>query len=68
MYNDDGIKIASRYTIFYEGYLFYGDSDGLNHHDYDNWREVSSLLNAYGDIITVKDNEYGVTWENGEWC
>lgn len=67
MFNDDGEKICGRYTVIYEGYLFYGDSDGLNFHDYDRWDEVNSLMNAYGDIITVKDNEYGVSWANGEW-
>ena len=67
MFNDDGVKICGRYTVSYEGYLFYGDSDGLNSHDYDKWDDVASLIGAYGDIITVKDNEYGVTWQNGEW-
>ena len=67
MFNDEGEKICGRYTIIYEGYLFYGDSDGLNFHDCDRWDEVNSLMNAYGDFITVKDNEYGVTWANGEW-
>lgn len=67
MFNDEGEKICGRYTVIYEGYLFCGDSDGLNFHDYDRWDEVNSLINAYGDFITVKDNEYGVTWANGEW-
>ena len=67
MFNDDGEKIMSRYTVSYEGYLFFGDNDGLNFHDYDRWDEVQSLMNAYGDIITVHDNEYGVTWKDGEW-
>lgn len=67
MFNDEGEKICGRYTVIYDGYLFYGDNDGLNFHDYDRWDEVNGLMNAYGDIITVKDNEYGVTWANGEW-
>ena len=67
MFNEDGIKICGRYTVIYEGYLFYGDSDKLNFHDYDRWDDVESLINAYGDIITVKDNEYKVYWEKGEW-
>ena len=58
---------GSRYTVSYEGYLFYGDSDGLNRHDYNNWNEVQSLMAAYPDLIRVDDNEYGVIWENGEW-
>ena len=58
----------ARYTVMYEGVLFMGDSDGLNCHDYENWKEIQELLNAYGtDLITVKDNEYGVYLEKGEW-
>ena len=67
VFNDDGEKICGRYTVSYEGYLFVGDSDGINFHDYDRWDEVQSLMNAYPDIIEVADNEYGVHWKNGEW-
>lgn len=67
MYNDDGVKICSRYTVMYEGYLFSDDSDGLNMHDYDRWEDVAGLMHAYGDIIEVRDNEYDVLWKNGEW-
>lgn len=57
-----------RYTVMYEGYLFEGDkADGLNMHDYDNWDEVESLINAYGDVIEVLDHWYGVHWYKGEW-
>lgn len=58
----------ARYTVMYEGYLFMGDSDGLNCHDYDDWKEIQGILGAYGtDFITVRDNEYGVYLEKGEW-
>ena len=57
----------TRYTVIYEGYLFYGDKDGLNFHDMDRWDEVHSLMVAYPDVIEVRDNEYGVYWKNGEW-
>ena len=67
MFNEDGEKICGRYTVSYEGYLFVGDSDGLNFHDYDRWDEVSSLIDAYGDIIHVHDNEYGISFGHGEW-
>lgn len=57
-----------RYKIVYEGYLFYGDSDGLNVRWAGTWSEVEGLLKAYGeDAITVYDTQYGVTFENGEW-
>ena len=67
MFNDNGEKICGRYTVMYDGYLFFGDSDGFNAHDYDRWEDVKDLMAAYGDIITVRDNEYGVSWSNGEW-
>ena len=62
------IEEPARYTVMYEGVLFMGDSDGLNCHDYDDWKEIQGILNAYGtDLITVRDNEYGVYLEKGEW-
>lgn len=64
---ENGIKLRSKYTVYYEGYLFDGDSDGWNSIDYDDWRTVNELINAYGDMIYVEDNEYGVTWAHGEW-
>lgn len=67
MFDEEGVKIGCRYTVCYEGYLFVGDSDGLNIHYYDRWDEVQSLMRAYPDIIEVHDNEYGVTWQGGEW-
>lgn len=67
MFNDEGVKICGRYTVMYEGYLFFGDSDGLNCHDYDRWEDVQSLIYAYGDIIEMRDNEYDVHWKGGEW-
>ena len=57
-----------RYTVSYDCYLFVGDKDeGINRHEYNSWDEVQSLINAYPDVIRVDDNEYGVTWEKGEW-
>lgn len=67
MFDEEGVKIGYRYTVSYKGYLFVGDSDGWNFHGYDRWEDVNSLINAYGDIIEVEDNEYGVTWAQGEW-
>lgn len=60
-----------RYTVSYNGYLFYGDNDGLNFHHIDRWDEVKWMLDAYGNEpdldLEVKDNEYDVLWKNGEW-
>ena len=67
MFNDEGEKICERYTVMYDGYLFYGDNDGLNCHDFDRRDDVESLIHAYGDMIEVRDNEYGVYFARGEW-
>lgn len=67
MFNENGEKICGRYTVSYDGYIFFGDNDGMNFHDYDRWEDVQSLMFAYRDVITVHDNEYSVTWCNGEW-
>ena len=56
-----------RYTVWYEGYLFEGDSDGLNEHGYDKWEYAIALYVAYGDMIRIRDNRYDVTFEYGEW-
>lgn len=56
-----------RYTVWYEGYIFEGDTDGFNEHNYDRWEDAISLYNAYGDMIHIRDNEYGVSFDYGEW-
>lgn len=56
-----------RYTVWYEGHLFEGDSDGLNEHRYDKWEDAIALYVAYGNMIHIKDNRYDVTFEYGEW-
>lgn len=58
---------SARYTIWYEGYTFYGDGDGINYHDMDNWEEIASIINFYGDDIHVTDNLTGMTFEYGSW-
>ena len=56
-----------RYTVWYEGYLFEGDTNGYNEHKYDNFKDAIALYQNYGDIIHIKDNEYGITFEYGDW-
>ena len=63
----DEYEQLPKYTVWYEGYLFFGDTDGYNEHGYDRWSDVQSLIDAYGDMIHVNDNEYGVTFSHGEW-
>ena len=56
-----------RYTVIYEGRLFDDDTDGLNRHGYDSWEDAVALYYTYGDMIRIKDNEYGLTFEYGDW-
>ena len=57
----------ARYTVYYEGTLFDGDSDGINEHDYDKWDDAIALYAIYGDLIHIRDNQYDVTFAYGEW-
>lgn len=61
------VEEPSRYTVVYDGYLFEGDKETNNRHDTDDWDWVCSLIDAYGDVIVVEDNYYGVTFAKGEW-
>ena len=56
-----------RYTVMYKGFLFEGDSDGYNKHNFDRWEDAYTIYQAYPDIVSIRDNEYGVTLEDGEW-
>lgn len=55
------------YKVMYEGYIFDGDTDGLNVHYYEDWSEVKSLLDYYGDVMRVEHVISGAVWEDGEW-
>lgn len=63
----DEYEQTTRYTVWYEGYLFDGDSEGYNEHGYDHWEDAVALYYAYGDMIHIKDNEYGVSFDYGAW-
>lgn len=68
MFNEDGEKIGCRYDVLYEGYLFEGDNvEGLNVHGFDRWEDAIDLYNVYGDMIEIRDNEYGVIFSHDEW-
>lgn len=56
-----------RYTVWYEGYLFEGDSNGYNEIKVDRFEDAIALYNAYGNLIHIVDNEYGVSYDNGKW-
>ena len=57
----------AKYTVWYNGFLFEGDTDEYNEHDFDNWDYAITLYRIYGDIIHIRDNEYGVSFDYGEW-
>lgn len=63
----DEYEQIERYTVSYYGYLFEGDTVGYNTHGYDNINDALALYNEYGDMIQIKDNEYDVVFESGEW-
>lgn len=63
----DVYEQKAKYTVWYEGYLFDGDSDGYNEHNIDDWDDAIALYDAYGNMIHIKDNEYGVSFDNGDW-
>jgi len=56
-----------KYTVWYEGYLFVGDTDGYNEHGYDRFDDAIALYEAYVDMIHIRDNEYEVSFDYGEW-
>ena len=63
----DEYEQIERYSVFYDGKIFEEDTDGYNEHGYDNWLDAIALYDAYGDMIHIRDNKYGITFEYGEW-
>lgn len=64
----DEYEQVYKYTVWYKGYIFVDDKeDDFNEHGYDRWDDVQELIDAYGDMIHVIDNEYCVSFDNGEW-
>lgn len=58
-----------RYTVRYKGNIFQGDTDGWNSFNTDKWEDAIEFYNSYGDttVISIKDNEYDVVFEDGDW-
>ena len=63
----DEYKQTKRYTVWYNGFLFDGDTCGYNEHEYNRFEDAISLYDTYGDMIHIKDNEYDVSFDCGEW-
>ena len=49
-----------RYKVVYEGYIFEGDSDGLNVRYAERYTDVSWMLVAY-DGVEIIDTYYNIT-------
>ena len=64
--NGDKMINTEKYTVQYNGHLFDGDTDGFNSHNYDRFEDAMRVYNMYPNVI-IHDNEYGVTYENGDW-
>ena len=63
----DEYEQTERYSVCYEGKLFDGDKDGYNEHGYDRWEEAIAIYHTYGDMIHIRDNEYDVSFDYGDW-
>lgn len=63
----DEYEQIEKYTVGYEGHIFEGDTDGWNEHGYDRLEDAMALYYRYGDMIQIKDNEYGIIFSHGEW-
>lgn len=60
----------SRFTTAYFGAFFYGDSEGWNHIDENDYRrayDLHNLLESAGFHVETTNNAYGMTLCNGEW-
>ena len=57
------------YTVRYKGYIFQGDTDGWNSFNTDKWEDAIEFYHAYNNTteVSIKDNEYDVVFEDGEW-
>ncbi len=65
----DEYEQIEKYTVWYKGCLFDGDTAGYNKFNTDNWNDAIGFYNAYGigTEVFIKDNEYDVTFADGDW-
>ena len=59
----------AQYTVRYKGCVFEGDSQDNNSFDTDSWDKAIAFYHQYKDscCVSIKDNQYDVTFENGDW-
>ena len=53
------VRKMKRYKVIYEGFIFEGDSDGLNVRYAERYTDVSWLLVAY-DGVEIIDTYYNI--------
>ena len=63
---------VSRYSVYYKGYICYEDKDGdnWNQADFDCWEDAKSFYDFYAyreNRMYIEDNQYEVTYKDGEW-
>ena len=65
----DEYEQIERYTVCYKGHIFDGDTDGYNTFKTDSWDDAIRFYNTYGNNteVYIKDNEYDVTFSDGDW-
>ena len=58
-----------RYTVRYKGNIFQGDTDEWNSFNTDKWEDAIEFYHTYGGAteVSIKDNEYDVVFEDGDW-
>ena len=64
----DEYEQIEKYTVWYKGCFFEGDTEGWNSAGFDSWENAYSFYNSFGfKDGYIKDNEYGCTFADGEW-
>ena len=65
----DEYEQIEKYSVRYKGHIFEDDIDGWNTFSTDKWEEAIEFYNAYKNSIdvSIKDNEYDVVFEDGDW-
>ena len=60
-----------RFEISYNGYAFYGDSDGENVHYVGTWEDVAPfffLEEVDGADLMIVDRNFNTCYYRGGWC
>ena len=65
----DEYEHVEKYSVCYKGHIFKGDTDGYNTFNTDKWEDAIGFYNTYANDMEVfiKDNEYDVTFADGDW-